>query len=101
MKDERAAGLWLVPMYAALSAELQAQAFQPAPEGLRKVQPAPCPIMTAPGCQGLARLCCPAAHTARRAIRHEWTLPARDFIQYHIMKPCAAGDRKHDLAGVR
>ena len=65
MKDERAAGLWLVPMYAALSAEMQAQAFQPAPKGLRKVQPARC--LAAPGCKGLARLCCPAAHTVLRA----------------------------------
>ena len=37
--DERAAGLWLVPMYAALSTEMQAQAFDPAPKGLRKANP--------------------------------------------------------------
>ena len=37
VKDERAAGLLLVPMYAALANEQQAQAFQPAPAGVRKV----------------------------------------------------------------
>ena len=41
VKDERAAGLCIVPLYAALSNEQQAAAFQAPPQGLRKVGPGP------------------------------------------------------------